>query len=94
MIEAIVISFIVGFAALHVAFKLLPKPGQQKMRVVSAAGLNKLGLHAMARRLLATPRGTDKACGSGCDGCGTEAVGDELKTDGGAKVVHFYPRLR
>jgi hypothetical protein len=94
MIEAIVISFIVGLAALHVAFRLLPKPGQQKMRVVSAAWLNKLGLHAMAQRLLATPRVADKACGSGCDGCGTEAAGGELKVDGSAKVVQFYPRLR
>jgi hypothetical protein len=94
MIEAIVISFIVGFAALHVAFRLSPNSGQQKMRVVSAAWLNKLGLHAMAQRLLATPRVADKACGGGCDGCGTEAAGDELKTDGGAKVVHFHSRFR
>jgi hypothetical protein len=94
MIEAIVISFIVGFAALHVAFRLLPKQVQQKMLVMSAAWLNKLGLHAMTQRLLATPRVADKACGSGCDACGTEAAGDELKTDGGAKVVQFHPRLR
>lgn len=94
MIEPIVISFIVGFAALHVAHRLLPKLVQQKVRVVSAAWLNKLGLHAMAQRLLATPRGTDKACGSGCDGCGTEAAGNALKTEGSAKVVQFHPRLR
>jgi hypothetical protein len=94
MIEAIVISFMVGFAALHVAFRLLPKLVQQKMRIVSATWLIKLGLHAMAQRLLATPHAVDKACGSGCDGCGTEAAGDELKTDGGAKVVHFHPRLK
>lgn len=94
MIEEIVILFIVGFAAVHVAFKLLPKPGQQKMRVVSAAWLNKLGLHAIAQSLLATPYAVVMACGSGCDGCGTEAAGDELKTDDGAKVVHFHPRFR
>jgi hypothetical protein len=94
MIEAIVISFIVGFAALDILFRLLPKLVQQKMRVASAAWLNKLGLHAMAQRLLATPREVDKACGSGCDGCGTEAAGDELKTDSRAKVVQFHSRLR
>jgi hypothetical protein len=94
MIEAIVISFIVGFAALHVAFRLLPKPGQQKMRVVSAAWLNKLGLHAMAQRLLASSHLADKACGSGCNGCGTQAAaGNEVK-GGGAKVVQFYAHLK
>jgi hypothetical protein len=94
MTEAIVIAVIVGFAALHVAFRLLPKPGQQKMRVVSAAWLNKLGLHAMAQRLLATSRVADKACGSGCDGCGTQVAGDELKVDTGTKVVQFHSRVR
>jgi hypothetical protein len=94
MIEAIVISFMVGLAALHVAFKLSPKLVQRKMYDVMAIGLNKIGFDAMAQRLLATPHAVDKACGSGCDGCGTEAAGDELKTDGGAKVVHFHPRFR
>lgn len=94
MIEAIVISFIVGFAAAHVAFRLSPKPVQQKMRDGMAAGLNKMGLHAMAKRFVAIPQTADKACGSGCDGCGTPATGDELKVDSVAKVVQFHPRLR
>jgi hypothetical protein len=94
MIEAIVISFMVGLAALHVAFKLSPKPAQRKIRAASAAWLSKLGLHAIAKRLLTTLRAADKACGSGCDGCGSQAVGDGLKADGGAKVVHFHPRFR
>jgi hypothetical protein len=94
MIEAIVISFMVGFAALHIAFKLSPKLVQQKLRGAMAAGLNKIGLHAITKRFVVTPQAADKACGSGCDGCGTEAAGDELKTDSRAKVVQFYPRLR
>ena len=94
MIEAIVISIIVGLAAVHAAFRLLPKPVQQKMRDGMAVGFNKIGLYSVAQRLVAVPQAADKACGSGCDGCGTQAVGDELKTDGGAKVVQFHPRLR
>ncbi len=94
MSEAIVISIIVGLAAVHVAFRLLPKQGQQKLRVAMAAGFNKIGLYSVAQRLVVIPQAADKACGSGCDGCGTQAVGDELKTDGGAKVVQFHPRLR
>jgi len=94
MIEAMVILFIVGFAALHVAFRLSPKPAQREIRDVSAVWVNRLGLHALAQRLLAAPRVADKACGSGCDGCETEVAGDELKVDGGAKVVQFHPRLR
>lgn len=94
MIEAIVISFIVAFAALHVALRLLPKLVQQKLRGAMATVLNKIGLHAMAKRFVAIPQAAGTACGSGCHGCGTEAAGDELKTNGGAKVVHFHPRLR
>lgn len=97
MIEGIVISFIVGFAALHVAFRLLPKLAQQKLRGATAAGLNNIGQHAMANRFVATlqaTQATDKACGSGCDGCGTQAAGDETKTDGDSKVVQFHPRFR
>jgi hypothetical protein len=94
MIEAIVISFMVGLAALHIAFRLLPKLVQRRMYDVMAIGLNKIGFDAMAQRLLLKLRAENKACGSGCDGCGTEAAGDELKTDGGAKVVHFHPRFR
>ena len=94
MIEAIVISFIVGLAAVHVAFRLSPKLVQRKIRDASAAWLSKLGLHAIAQSLLATPHAADKACGSGCDGCGSQAVGDELKVDGGAKVMQFHQRLR
>jgi NO-binding membrane sensor protein with MHYT domain len=94
MIEAIVILFIVGFAALHVAFELSPKLVQQKLRGAMAAGLNKIGLHAMAMRFVAIPDAADKACGSGCDACGTEGARDELKTDSGAKVMHFHQRLR
>jgi hypothetical protein len=93
MVEAIVILFIVGFAALHVAFKLSSKPVQQKMRSVMATGFNKIGLYSVAQRFVAIPPLGDKACGSGCNGCGTEAAGDELKVDGSAKVVQFHPRL-
>jgi hypothetical protein len=95
MIEAVVISFIVGLAALHVAFRLLPKLVQQKMYDVMAICLNKIGLDAMAQRLLLKPRTENKACGSGCAGCGAQAVtSDELKLNGSAKVVQFHPRLR
>jgi hypothetical protein len=91
MIEATIILFIVGFAALHIAFKFSPKPAQQKFRIVIAAGLNKIGLDSVAQRLVAVGNG---ACGSGCDGCGTHATGNELKIDSGAKVVRFYPRIK
>jgi hypothetical protein len=95
MIEAIVISSIVGFAALHVAFRLLPKLAQRKICDVIVVELNKLGLHAMTQRLLATSPVADKACGSGCDGCGAQTVGgDELKLNGSAQVMRFYPRLK
>lgn len=94
MIEAIVISFIVGLAALHVAFRLSSKPIQRKMRDVIVVGLSKFGFHVLAQRLLLIPRTENKACGSSCDGCGAQAAGDELKIDGGEKVVQFHPRLR
>jgi hypothetical protein len=94
MIEAIVISFIVGLAAAHVAFRLSPKLVQRKVRDVMAAGLNKIGLHTMAKHFVAVPHAADEACGSGCDACGAEVAGDELKTNIGAKVVQFHPRLR
>ncbi len=95
MIEAIVISFIVGLAALHVAFKLSPKPVQRKMRDVVMAGLNKIGLHAMAHSMDSIRQSADKACASGCDGCGIDAAkGSESNAKGVAKVVRFYPRAR
>jgi hypothetical protein len=94
MIEAIVISLVVGLAAAHVAFRLSPKLTQRKMRDFIVMGLSKFGFHALAQRLLLIPRTENKACGSGCDGCGTQAGGDELKVDGGEKVVQFHPRLR
>jgi hypothetical protein len=95
MIESVAISLIVGLAALHVALRLLPKRVQQKLRGAMAAGLNKIGLHATAKRFIAIPQATGKACGSGCDACGTQPVpSDELKLNGSAKVVQFHPRLR
>jgi NO-binding membrane sensor protein with MHYT domain len=95
MIEAIVISFIVGFAALHVVFRLSPTPAQRKVRDVMAAGLNKIGLDLMAQRLVASPQVADKACGSGCDGCGIHATtDDEMKVKDSAKVMQFHQRLR
>ncbi len=94
MIEAIVISLIVGFAAMHVAFRLSPKLVQRKMRDVLAASLNKIGLHTIAHRFAAVTQARDKVCGSGCDACGTQtAAGDDVKV-GGAKVLQFHPRLR
>jgi hypothetical protein len=98
MLEALVISLMVGVAAAHVAFKLAPKPTQQKFRGVMAASLNKIGLAKVAQRLVNIPQASDKACGSGCNRCGAEApagreVKDQVK-DGGAKVVQFHPRIR
>ncbi len=101
MLEVLVISLMVGAAAIHVAFKLAPKPAQQIFRAVMAAGLNKIGLAKAAQRVIVA-QAADKACGSGCDGCGTEAVAGAEMTDDGArvvqkvvqKVVHFYPRNR
>lgn len=98
MLEALVISLMVGVAAAHVAFKLAPKPAQQKFRVVMAASLNKIGFAKVAQRLVNIPQASDKACGSGCSGCGAEAsTGREVKDavkGGGAKVVQFHPRVR
>jgi hypothetical protein len=94
MIEAIVISFIVGFAVLHVMFRLLPKPAQQKLRSAVVAGLNKIGLDLVAQPLVAIPQAGDKTCRRGCDECGMQAANDKLKVDRGAKVVQFYPRFR
>ena len=97
MLEVLVISLMVGAAAVHIGFKLSPKPAQQIFRVAMAAGLNKIGLGKAAQRVIVT-QAADKACGSGCDGCGAEAVAGDEMTDGGAKVVqkvvHFYPRSR
>ncbi len=88
------ILFIVGFAALHVAFRLSPNPVRQKLRGVIAAGLNKIGLKAMAQRLGALRQVGDSACGSCCDECGSQTADDELTVDTGTKVVQFHPRLR
>jgi hypothetical protein len=98
MIEAIVTSLIVAFAAMHVTFRLSPKLVQQKLHGVMAAGLSKIGLDSVAQRLVSVRQVEDKACGSGCGGCGAQTTtGDEIKADGGVKVVQvvqFHPRLR
>jgi hypothetical protein len=89
MIEAIVVLLIVVFAALHVAFKLSPIPVQQKLYNAYVMGFNKVGLHAVAQRLSLKPQNENKACDSGCDGCGTQTVAESK-----VEVVQFHPRLR
>ncbi len=97
MFEVLIVSLLVAVAAMHVAFKLAPKPAQQKFRVVMATGLNKIGLVLLAQRVATIPKAADKSCGSGCDGCGAEAVSGAAKNaekEGASKVVHFHPRTR
>ncbi len=97
MFEALIISLLVSAAAVHVGYKLAPKLAQQKVRVMLAAGLNKIGLTALAKRMATFPQTSDKACGSGCGGCGADVAPGGAKDaaqEGGAKVVRFHPRVR
>jgi hypothetical protein len=92
MIEWILISIIITFAALHLVLKLLPITIEQKLRVTMAAGLRKIGFHSAATGLVSAKQATSQGCRSGCERCGIKAVGHESRLDGGAKVIQFHPR--
>ncbi len=62
MIQNLVVAVIVGFAALYVASKYLPKSWRQKLVYL-------LTRRGASQSKIAQWLNTESSCGSGCDSC-------------------------
>jgi hypothetical protein len=67
VIQAVIITAIVGFCAVQMLRKMMPKLSHD-LQVKSAHALNRVGMTGMAQKLEPTVT-KDDGCGSGCGSC-------------------------